>query len=104
MMGKAVSIYDISNDPRATYSKEAQEEGIKSVLSVPINLKGNVIGVMRIYTAEHRDFTDEEITFLSSLAEQAALAMENARLYQKLKGEYEELMGDLYRFTGFTRF
>ncbi|MBM4275330.1 MAG: GAF domain-containing protein [Deltaproteobacteria bacterium] len=104
MMGKTVSIYDIVRDPRATYSKEAQEEGIKSVLSVPINLKGKVIGVMRIYTAEPRDFTDEEITFLSSLAEQAALAMENARLYQKLKGEYEELMGDLYRFTGFTRF
>ena len=104
MMGKAVSIYDVDSDPRATYPKEAAEEGIKSILSVPINLKGNVIGVMRIYTSEPRDFSDDEITFISSLAEQAALAMENARLYQKLKGEYEELMGDLYRFTGFTRF
>jgi len=103
MMGKAVSIYDVAQDPHATYPKEAQEEGIKSILSVPINLKGNVIGVMRIYSSEPRDFSDEEITFISSLAEQAALAMENARLYQKLKGEYEELMGDLYRFTGFTR-
>ncbi len=103
MMGKAVSIYDVAQDPKATYPKEAEEEGIKSILSVPINLKGNVIGVMRIYTSEPRDFSDEEITFISSLAEQAALAMENARLYQKLKGEYEELMGDLYRFTGFTR-
>jgi signal transduction protein with GAF and PtsI domain len=104
MMGKAVSIYDVASDPRATYPKEAEEEGIRSILSVPIALKGNVIGVMRIYTSEPRDFTDDEITFISSLAEQAALAMENARLYQKLKGEYEELMGDLYRFTGFTRF
>lgn len=103
MMGKAVSIYDVAQDPHATYPKEAEEEGIKSILSVPINLKGNVIGVMRIYTSEPRDFSDDEITFISSLAEQAALAMENARLYQKLKGEYEELMGDLYRFTGFTR-
>ena len=104
MMGKAVSIYDVASDPRATYPKEAAEEGIKSILSVPITLKGNVIGVMRIYTAELRDFTEDETTFLSSLAEQAALAMENARLYQKLKGEYEEIMADLYRFTGFTRF
>jgi signal transduction protein with GAF and PtsI domain len=104
MLGKAVSIYDVANDPRATYPTEAAEEGIKSILSVPITLKGNVIGVMRIYTSEPRDFSDDEITFISSLAEQAALAMENARLYQKLKGEYEELMGDLYRFTGFTRF
>jgi signal transduction protein with GAF and PtsI domain len=104
MMGKAVSIYDVANDPRATYPTEAAQEGIKSILSVPITLKGNVIGVMRIYTSDPRDFSDDEITFISSLAEQAALAMENARLYQKLKGEYEELMGDLYRFTGFTRF
>ncbi|MBM4284072.1 MAG: GAF domain-containing protein [Deltaproteobacteria bacterium] len=104
MMGKAVSIYDVASDTRATYPKEAAEEGIRSILSVPIALKGKVIGVMRIYSAELRDFSDEEITFLSSLAEQAALAMENARLYQKLKGEYEALMSDLYRFTGFTRF
>jgi GAF domain-containing protein len=104
MTGKAVSIYDVASDPRATYPKEAAEEGIKSILSVPIALKGKIIGVMRTYSAALRDFSDEEITFLSSLAEQAALAMENARLYQKLKGEYEELMGDLYRFTGFTRF
>jgi signal transduction protein with GAF and PtsI domain len=104
MMGKAVSIYDVASDARATYPKEAAEEGIKSILSLPIALKGNVIGVMRIYTSEPRDYSDDEITFISSLAEQAALAMENARLYQKLKGEYEELMGDLYRFTGFTRF
>ncbi len=104
MMGKAVSIYDVASDTRATYPKESSEEGIKSILSVPITLKGNIIGIMRIYTSEYRDFTEDEITFISSLAEQAALAMENARMYQKLKGEYEELMGDIYSFTGFTRF
>jgi signal transduction protein with GAF and PtsI domain len=103
MTGKAVSVYDAGSDPTAAYPKEMKEEGIKSILSVPIALKGKVIGVMRLYTSEPRDFSDDEITFMSSLAEQGALAMENARLYQKLKGEYEELMGDLYRFTGFTR-
>ncbi len=103
MTGKAVSIYDVALDARATYPQESAEEGIKSILSVPISLKGNVIGVLRIYTAEHRDFSDDEITFISSLAQQAAMAMENARMYQKLKGEHEELMSDLYSFTGFTR-
>lgn len=104
MIGKAVSIYDVASDGRATYPKEAIEEGIKCILSVPITLKGNIIGVMRIYTGKLQEFSDDEITFISSLAEQAALAMENARMYQKLKGEYEELMGDMYRFAGFTRF
>jgi signal transduction protein with GAF and PtsI domain len=103
MTGRAVSVYDVAQDPTSAYPKEMVEEGIKSILSVPIALKGKVIGVMRLYTGERRDFSDDEITFMSSLAEQAALAMENARLYQKLKGEYEELMGDLYRFAGFTR-
>jgi len=103
MMGKAVSIYDVALDSRATYPQESADEGIKSILSVPVSLKGKVIGVLRIYTAEHRDFSDDEITFISSLAQQAAMAMENARMYEKLKGEHEELMSDLYRFTGFTR-
>ena len=56
MMGKAVSIYDVASDSRATYPKEAGEEGIKSILSVPVTLKGNVIGVMRIYTGKLQDF------------------------------------------------
>ncbi len=103
MLGKPVSIYDVSQDPRLMYAKEAAEEGIKSILSVPIVLKGKLIGVMRIYTAEPRAFSDDEITFISSLAEQAALALENARMYQKLKGEHEELMQDMYRFVGYTR-
>jgi signal transduction protein with GAF and PtsI domain len=103
MIGKPVSIYDVAKDPRAMYPKEAAEEGIKSILSVPISLKGKLIGVMRIYTAAYREFTDDEITFITSLAEQAALAMENARMYQKLKGEYEDLMKDIYSFMGYTR-
>ncbi len=103
MTGKAVSIYDVALDARATYPKESADEGIKSILSVPIALKGKLIGALRLYTAEPREFTEDEITFVCSLAEQAALAMENARMYQKLKGEYEEMMKDMYSFMGYTR-
>lgn len=103
MTGKAVIMYDVASDERAQYPQAAAEEGIKSIISIPIVLKGNVIGVLRLYTSERRDFSEEEIMFMTSLAEQAALALENARMYQKLKKEHEELMGDLYRFSGFTR-
>jgi signal transduction protein with GAF and PtsI domain len=103
MTGKAVSIYDISSDGRAQYPQAALEEGIKSIISIPILLKGNVIGVLRLYSGQPRSFSEEELMFITSLAEQAALALENARMYQKLKKEHEELMGDLYRFSGFTR-
>jgi GAF domain-containing protein len=103
MTGKAVIIYDVSSDGRAQYPQAALEEGIKSIISIPILLKGNVIGVLRLYSGQPRSFSEEELMFITSLAEQAALALENARMYQKLKKEHEELMGDLYRFSGFTR-
>jgi signal transduction protein with GAF and PtsI domain len=103
MTGKAVIIYDAASDPRTPYPQALAEEGISSITSIPIVLKGNVIGVLRLYSSQPRSFSEEEVMFMTSLAEQAALALENARMYQKLKQEHEELMGDLYRFSGFTR-
>jgi len=59
---------------------------------VPLATRGQIIGVMRVYTAEKREFSDEEIEFLSLIADLAALAIDNARLYQLLKGDYEMLL------------
>ncbi len=103
MTGKPVSIYDVRTDPQAQYPQEAAAEGISSILSVPISLKNNIIGVLRIYTSTCREFTEDEINFVSTLAEQAALGMENARMFQKLKGEYEAMTSDMYRFSDYTR-
>jgi signal transduction protein with GAF and PtsI domain len=103
MTGKPVSIYDVRNDPQAQYPQAAAEEGISSILSIPISLKNNIIGVLRIYTSTSREFTEEEISFVCTLAEQGALGMENARMYQKLKGEYEAMTSDMYRFSDYTR-
>jgi signal transduction protein with GAF and PtsI domain len=103
MTGKPVSIYDVRTDPQAQYPQEAVAEGISSILSIPVSLKNNIIGVLRIYTSTCREFTEEEISFVSTLAEQAGLAMENARMFQKLKGEYEAMTSDMYRFSDYTR-
>jgi len=103
LMGTPVCIYDACTDPRAQYPEAAREEDIASILSVPITLKDKIIGTLRLYTGIPREFTEDEISFASTLAEQAALAMENARMFQKLKGEYEAVTSDLYRFIGYTR-
>jgi GAF domain-containing protein len=101
--GTPVCIFDVCKDPRAQYPEAAVKEGIASILSVPISLRGKVIGVLRYYTGAPREFTEDEISFATILAEQAALAMENARMFQKLKGEYEAMTSDLFRFIGYTR-
>jgi signal transduction protein with GAF and PtsI domain len=90
--GKTISIYNVIEDPRAQYPKEAQEEGIASIISVPLRIKGGVIGVMRLYTPEPREFSEEEINSAEALAEIGAIAIENARMYEKIKRDYETLM------------
>lgn len=80
---KPVAIYDVSTDSRIRYRKEAEEEGIKSILTLPIIARGKVIGVMRLLTGWPRHFTQEEIDFAASLASQCGTAIDNARLYEK---------------------
>ena len=96
MQGKTISVYNVIEDPRAQYPKEAEEEGIASIISVPLRIKGRVIGVMRLYTPEPREFSEEEINSAEVLAETGAIAIENAKMYERIKKDYESIMRDLY--------
>jgi FixJ family two-component response regulator len=93
--GQDLYIEDVTQDTRVQYPEEAREEGIKSILSVPLLLKQELIGALRIYAATSHKFSPEELKFLHGLADQAALAIENARSYEDMKNKYETLRGDL---------
>ena len=82
MGGKVVTIKDAFQDPRIQYRKEMEEEGINTVLSVPVRVKERVIGVLRLYSEEPRDYSDEEVEFVSALAEIGGLAIANAKIYE----------------------
>ena len=97
MEGKTISVYNVIEDSRAQYPKEAEEEGIASIISVPMRIKGRVIGVMRLYTPQPREFSEEEINSAEVLAETGAIAIENAKMYQRITKDYEAIMRDLYR-------
>ncbi len=84
--GKPVTIYDVATDPRIVYRDEAKEEGIKSMLVVPIVVRKKIIGIMRLLTDEYRNFSQDEMDFAVALAEQGGIAIENARMYEKIKG------------------
>ncbi|OGW30229.1 MAG: hypothetical protein A2X59_10605 [Nitrospirae bacterium GWC2_42_7] len=85
LVGKPVAIYDTATDSRIDYRDEAKEEGIKSILVVPIVVREKVIGIMRLLTDEHRDFSQDEIDFAAALAEQGGIAIENAQMHEKTK-------------------
>ena len=76
-------VRNVAEDPRVQYPQESKREGIVSMLSVGMRYKGKAIGVLRVYTAEERTFTQLQIDLMKAVASQAAAAIENARLLQE---------------------
>ena len=96
LCGTPVVIHDVRTDPRFQYQEAARREGIVSVLCVPLEVHGKAIGVIRVYTSEPSVFNQDDIQFLSVLASLAALAIENASLYDSLKRSYDGVMDVLW--------
>ena len=89
-----VAIYDVTDDPRIQYPKAARKEGIASILAVPIFIRGNVIGSMRVYSSEPWEFTLEDVNFVQALAQIAGVLIDMCRLYQGQK-EYIDVIMDM---------
>jgi signal transduction histidine kinase len=83
--GEALNSPDYLADARIVhepaYDAVVRAESIVSVLVVPITLKGETVGLLWVANRQPRPFTDEDVSALSRMAHQAAIAMENARLY-----------------------
>ncbi|MHC1742860.1 MAG: GAF domain-containing protein [Syntrophobacteraceae bacterium] len=94
MAGKIVIIDDVFTDPRLQYPAAVAEEGIRKVLSIPLMVRSKVIGVLRFMTGDRPPFTKREINFATAIAQQCAFAIENARMYQRLKVEYQQMLID----------
>ncbi len=83
LAGETVYIADMSRDDRVVYQEESKREGIVSSLVVGMLYKDRPIGAIRVYTAEAHEFTEFETKLLQSIASQAAVAIENARLQEE---------------------
>ncbi len=84
LSGSPVSIFDVRQDDRIFYKKNMEEEGIQSLLSVPIRAGNEVIGVLRILSDVARCFTSSEINFAVTAAEVGGVAIRNAKTYQQI--------------------
>jgi GAF domain-containing protein len=87
--GKIVVILDATTDKRMQYRQQAEKEGIKSVLCAPMMLRGEVVGVMRVYSAEIRSFDDDDKYFAGAVANLGATALDNAKRFDSLQEEYD---------------
>ncbi len=82
---KPVIIPNVADDPRFINKDWAAREGIVSSIVVPLTYNVRVTGVLAIVTRQPHDFTEEEVALLAAFADQAAMAIENARLYAALE-------------------
>lgn len=96
--GQVVQIADVARDWRWQYPEEAEQEGIRSVLSVPLRGKSGIIGVLRTYTAAPHDFDEDEQRFLLAVANLGALAIENARCHERTELDYRNTIEGIMGF------
>lgn len=93
---KPVIILNAATDRRVQYRAMNKEEGIVTILVVPIKTKEHVIGVLRLYSQVLRHFTPEEIKLVTALAYLGGLAIQNASLYLMCQTDMKDLKDELW--------
>ena len=90
-LNQAIVLKDVTKEKEYKYHDVAKKENLRSLLCVPLALKGKVIGVINCYTSTPHKFSQLEIEILTSIANQAAVAIENTELMVKSRIIQEEL-------------
>ncbi len=88
---KVVVIEDVAKDSRVNNKKELKQDGIEMILDVPLILRTDMLGIIRIYFSERREFLDEELSFVGAVAETCACAIDKARMIEEQKSQYDQL-------------
>ena len=84
-------VRDVMKEPGYQNADLAKKEGVKSLVSVPMIVKDDAIGVINVYSSEERVFSQEDIRTLCTVADQAALAIENTKLAMEAQESQEAL-------------
>lgn len=77
--------------PRSLAPEFLRKHGLVSYLRVPMTAKGEALGVLTFFAKEEHYFTQEEVEFLTTLAGQAAIAINNSKLYEQTREQMVEL-------------
>lgn len=88
---KPITVYDVTKEEEYKYKDIAKNEGLASLLCVPLTVRSKAIGVINLYTSKPHIFTKNEIHMLTAVSNQAAMVIENTQLMVKSKIIQEEL-------------
>ncbi len=89
--GKAILLEDISSDPRVAHRDMVTSEGLKAYICVPLRARDRVLGVLNVASRVPRKFTTSDMHLLYAIGDQLGIAIEHARLYERLRKARERL-------------
>ncbi|MBV9530749.1 MAG: GAF domain-containing protein, partial [Bradyrhizobium sp.] len=88
---RAVHVPDVLQDPEFTYSEGQKLAGYRTILGIPLLREDTLIGEFIVARTRVEPLTDKEIELATSFADQAVIAIENARLFEELRDRQAEL-------------
>ena len=97
LKGETIAIKNVFEDDGIQYKEEKKEEGIVSMLYVPIKSRDKVIGALNVYSSRPREFTEDEILLVTALAYQGGLAINNACMYMVIQDDIKDLKENIYK-------
>lgn len=96
--GDCVEILDARQDPRVPWLEEVLAERFASLLYVPVMVRQRAIGVLCVATNHPFDFSDDELSLMTSIAEECGLAIRTAQMYSSMKERYESVVEDFHQW------
>jgi two-component system NtrC family sensor kinase len=97
--GKAVQVADVEADSEYTYQEQQKKSGYRTFLAVPLLRNGQPVVLLNLARTSVRPFTEKQIELVSTLADQAVIAIENVRLFNEVQARTNDLSESLQQQT-----
>jgi GAF domain-containing protein len=93
-----VMVSNVPEEGLSGFSEDLAKEGLHSAICTPLRIKDTSIGILRLYFDHIREFTHGDQVLLEILADFSAIAIENARLFNHIKRDFQDLTRDVWRW------
>ena len=94
LQGRCTQLLDPHRVPATPFLEKVVEEGVSSILHVPLMIRSKAVGVLCLYTHRPYEFSEDERYFMKAVADECGLAIQQSRIHSMFRQSYETLVND----------